>query len=453
MMANQYIKRQKPFLVRKAFLTLLFLYIVYCWVIIHTYDFQLAEQNAYVGMQPWAMTSVGWGALAITLLFAVRTASRVRGNPSDFFVVFYSAIPVISLLSLISTSGKINNQILLPSLLIIIFPLLMIQSVFFKYLVPKLTWRGLVASIFIERLILAILLTVIMYLYVNSPVSAGFDMGTSWIRRLEGRELYAAGSLIAYASGMCMNGLTPYLAFKAAVNGRRLLLLTAFGSAVFFYWLVGVKAPIMYVFVAYSIGFLSMRNMLPNLIKYFIFIIITLYFFVLLEWLIFYNYSMVADYGFRRIFPVQAAVQGYYLDFLLSDPPLGWDWLFGILDQSFQVTYFIGENYYGNSNSNVNTNAFLYAFASKGISGYLFAIFFVLMFLALLDRLYQSTDNPGYLFIGFIYGVLIMEQAFSTAIVTSGVGLLFLLTILEKYRSPLDVRSHANKVKNNKAFQ
>jgi hypothetical protein len=451
MIANQHIKLQGPVLRRNKFLNMLFLYVIYARVMIHTYDFQLAEANAYAGMQPWEMTFAGWVILVITLPLMAFMATRVKGNPSDFFVIFYSSIPVISFFALTSTSGKIKDTILLPSLLIIVFPLLTIWVI--QYLIPKITWRGFVPSKIIERALLGILFSVIMFSYISSPASAGFDIIASSDRRLEGRELYTAGSLIAYALGMCMNGLAPYLAFKGAINGRRLLFLTALCSVIFFYWLLGVKSPVMYVLMGYSMGLLAKRKNLHYLIKHFILIIIGLYFIVLVEWSLFDNYSVVADYGFRRLFPVQAQVQGYYLDVLMSDAPSAWSWLIGIPDKSFQATYFVGEKYFGNLDTNANTNAFLYAFAANGFLGYIFSILFVSSFLVGLDRLYRSTKNPTYLLIGFIYGALVTEQSFSTAMVSSGVGLLFLLTLLEKYDAPIAATSYTSKVKNNRVFR
>jgi len=444
MIANRQNKLQVPVLRRNKFLSRLFLYVVYVFALINTYDFQLAEANAYAGMKPWEMTSAGWVVLAIALPLIALMVSRIKGNPSDFFVLFYSAIPVVSFLSLTSTSGKINNSIFLPSFLIVVFPLLAIWVI--QYLLPKLRWRGVVPSIIIVRVFFGILLVVIVFTSFNAPASVGFDIIGVYDRRLEGRDLYTAGSLIAYALAICMNGFAPYLAFRGAVNDRRLLVLTAFGSVVFFYWLLGVKAPIIYVLMAWLLGFLAKRGTLQYFVMYFLIGIIGLYVFVLLEWRLFDNYSIIADYGFRRLFPVQAEVQGFYLDFLMSEMPSNWNWLVGVTDQSFQVTYYIGEKYFGNSSTNVNTNAFLYAFAANGFLGYLFSILFVSTFLVALDRLYRSTQNPTYLLIGFIYGILVTEQAFSTAFVSSGVGLLFLLTFLEKYDAPIPATPHTKHV-------
>jgi len=126
---------------------------------------------------------------------------------------------------------------------------------------------------------------------------------------------------------------------------------------------------------------------------------------------------------------------------------------YGVLDQSFQATYYIGEKYMGNSIINVNTNAFLYAFLANGLLGYIFSGLFVSIILVAFDRLYRSTQNPSYLFLGFIYGLLVIEQAFSTAMISSGVGLLFLFTLLEKYNIPLAATHHTKKTKKTRAAQ
>ena len=96
MLANQHIKLHGPVLRRNKFLSILFLYVIYALAVIHTYDFQIAEANAYAGMQPWELTSAGWAILVIFLPPMAFMASRIKGDPSDFFVIFYAAIPVMS---------------------------------------------------------------------------------------------------------------------------------------------------------------------------------------------------------------------------------------------------------------------------------------------------------------------------------------------------------------------
>jgi hypothetical protein len=172
--------------------------------------------------------------------------------------------------------------------------------------------------------------------------------------------------------------------------------------------------------------------------------IIGLYFLVLIEWSLYDDYSIIADYGFRRLFSVQAQIQGYYLDFLMLNTQPFWSFLSGVHDQLFSAGYYIGFNYMGNQDSNANTNAFLHAFVANGILGYFVAIIFVSVFFVILDCLYRSTRNPTFILLGFIYGYLIIEQAFTTAMISSGVGLLFLLTFFEKYDPPILNNSNLN---------
>ena len=154
-----------------------------------------------------------------------------------------------------------------------------------------------------------------------------------------------------------------------------------------------------------------------------------------MEWGI-YQHSFVSDFIFRRLFAVQAQVQGYYIDFIMGSGTISWNFLTGSTGKGFNPAFYIGEYYFGNPDTNANTNAFLYAFSLNGILGYLFAAFFVMVALTVFDALYRASKNPAYLFLGFIYGLLLVEQAYSTAIVSSGVGLLFILIFLEKYEIP-----------------
>jgi hypothetical protein len=109
-----------------------------------------------------------------------------------------------------------------------------------------------------------------------------------------------------------------------------------------------------------------------------------------------------------------------------------WNFLTGSAGSAFKPTFYIGEFYFGDADTNANTNAFLYAFSLNGIFGYIFAVLFIIVALTVFDALYRSSKNPAYLYLGFIYGLLLVEQGFSTAMVSSGVGLLFLLVLLEK---------------------
>ena len=418
--------------VKPKFLYLLSLYVLFVYSLIHTYTFQIAEANAYMGMQPWEMTVIGWFFLAIGMPTIILIISKLKGHPSDFFIIFYSLITITSFLSLNSVSGKIHDFNFLTSLLIITLPIIFIMVL--KRLMPKLKFNGVFSKLILEKFIYLILFLIIIYSYVNPPASAGFSFIDSYDRRLEGRDIYQSGGLAAYVMAMSMNGIIPLIGFKAGLLDKIKTLFLALALALFFFWLLGTKAPIIYVIGSYFFGRSIRIRKITSFAKTLLIGIIGLYCIALIEWFFFDEYSIIADYFFRRLFPVQAEVAGYYLDFILNDKSLDfdWNWFTGSLGNNFQSTYYIGKNYFGNEATNANTNAFLYAFAAGGLGGYLISTICVSGILAAFDRLYQSSLNPTYYYLGFIYGLLVVEQSFTTAFVSSGVGLLFLLTALEK---------------------
>jgi hypothetical protein len=389
---------------------------------------QLEEAN--FGMHSWDMSIDGLIIMVIGILIIAWRLASLKGEPSDFFLVFYSLIVLISFLSLYSVSGKISDKILVPAVFILFAPLLTV-SAFREMMQPfRVSFKGIISSSHVERVVFCLVFAVIVLAYFNSPSATGFDITESYVRRLEGRTLY--GGSMGYALAMTMNGLVPFLAFRGGLTGKNLLLVSAVSASVFFFWLVGVKAPFFYVMVAYLVGLSSNGNRLKKFTYYLLIAILGLWVIVLLEWDLFDNYSLLADYLFRRLFAVQAQVQGFYLDFLFNKKPIDWYWLTGSADTTFQPTFFIGKMYLNNAECNANTNTFLYNFVAGGVGGYLLALLIVPFILALFDQLWRSSQNNNYLFLGFIYGILLTEQAFTTAMVSSGVGLLFVLTVLEK---------------------
>ena len=208
---------------------------------------------------------------------------------------------------------------------------------------------------------------------------------------------------------------------------RRILRLSAF-----FYWLVGVKAQALYAVVAALLGWAVRSGRADKMPVYLLQGIAILGVSVLVEWALFDGYSLVAYHLLRSVYCAPAFIQTRFLQFLMDDKPFAWSWLLGGASPDLFVTYFIGEYYFGNVNSNVNTDAFLYALSASGLLGYLTAVLAVSLILALYDRLFNTSGNPVYLFLGFLFAVLLLEQAYSVALISSGVGLLTVLTAMQR---------------------
>lgn len=417
-------------LIKDRFFTTLVLYFLSSFILFYTYVGQLEEANSYMGMKPWSMSILGYIVFFIGLQFLALIVSRTSGNPSDFFKIFYGSITINSFLVLHSITGPLSAFELIFGVIILFLPIAVIYVM--DAFLPLIRIKGRVKSEWIEFLLIILLLVVMVTSSLQPPMSAGFGLELSYDRRLEGREIYSAGSLLAYGLSMAMNGFAPYLAFRAGLRRRFLIFAVSFAASIYFYWLLGVKAPVLFVIAAFVMGFLVEQGKLKSFGDYFLIIITVLGLTVVLEWVLFDGYSLVADYFFRRLFAVQAEVLDYYLKFVLEEKPLIWSWLYGSMDPTFEVTYYIGELYFDNDQSNVNVNAFFLQLAAKGLIGYGSAMGFVSFVLILLDRLYKSSCNPSYIFLGFLYGLLIVEQAFTVAMVSSGVGVLFLMTIFEK---------------------
>jgi len=416
----------------------LFLLFSICIIaVIVTYVFQIGEDNYFAGMQPWSMGVLGIFVLFVGILLLIMIFMWTRGFPSDFFLIFYSSIVVISFISLNSSSGTIDGLQLIFAMQLIFIPLLatwIAGQISFQFNL-QLKYQGVLKPKIVDGIIFGIVFLVSAWAAMNPPASAGFDLISTLERRLEGRALYGGGGIMSYALAMTMNGLTPYISYNAGLSNRKILLLAALGFDTLFFWLLGVKAPFLYTLFAYFFGSLVAKNKHKIFVTYFLFAIIILFIINLLEWGI-YQHSFVSDFIFRRLFAVQAQVQGYYIDFIMDSGTTSWNFLTGSTGAEFNPAFYIGEYYFGSADTNANTNAFLYAFSLNGVSGYLFAAFFVVVVLMVFDALYRASKNPAFLFLGFIYGLLLVEQAYSTAIVSSGVGMLFILILLEKYEIP-----------------
>ncbi|WP_188707688.1 hypothetical protein [Polaromonas eurypsychrophila] len=405
------------------------LYALYVSALLSTYIVQLAEAHKDKGWRPLDMSAESWLGMAIGLAFCIWTFSRMDGRPSDFFRFFLCALPLTSFILLHSGSESLPRGAVLACILMLIAPLILMEI--FNGVFPPLTSPKRSNPVAIEWMVSLPLVFAILIGFLSAPENAGFGLNNSHIRRFEGRELYAAGSLQAYVLSMSMNGFIPYLAFLSALKKNVWLLGLAILAGIFFFWLIGVKAPLAYLIVAHILGWLLRWKMLNKVAHIFLSAIVVLWMIVLLEWWL-KGYSYTADYLFRRLFPVQAFQQGYYLDFLLSEKLISWSWLTGASDPNFQASFYIGERYDGGVKTNSNTNAFLSAFMSAGVVGYAGAAIFISSILVVFDRLWRSSRNPSYLFLGFLYGILVIEQAYTVAMVSSGVGLLFMLVFFEK---------------------
>ncbi|WP_323594864.1 hypothetical protein [Aliarcobacter butzleri] len=249
-----------------------------------------------------------------------------------------------------------------------------------------------------------------------------FDFESSYERRSLGYEMISGFK--AYIFSMSMNGLAPYLAFLSIFKKKYLFFFISLLFTVMCFGFIGIKAPIFYTFLFGFLGFII--NSKSFNVSYFMLKVIFLVLFIAIVEYFIFNFSWVADIIVRRAFIVVSQNQIYFIDYFLKSFDF-YDWIFG---KGKHITYIIGDIYHIFPNTNANVNALLYEIGRNGIFGFMIMNIFLLFFFTILDYFYKKYNKKEILGVGILYIILLFEQSYSTAFVTSGIGLITILTIL-----------------------
>lgn len=390
------------------------------------YQLQLQYTNAYMGFLPIDISGTYlFSALFFSVLFGMFLPVRIS-QPSDIFVVFYAAFVILSYVFFYAGALDVGITAFMFRLFITAFPFVVVR------LLGSVKWRLSIPLDLKPETLLAILVSiavsgVVVALY-SVGSSGGFSIIDAYDRRMEGRDIFQAGSLVAYLNVMSMNGINPFIAFLGGLLNRKVLGALALGCSLVFFYTIGVKAPIAFVGLAYLVGFGIRTQNLAIFFNMIVLLTIILFAGFLVEFSA-NGRSEIAEYFFRRVYVIPGFDVQRYMTLIYERGFAVWSPLRGI-QSDLSVTYLVGATFFGSDQANVNTNAFVYAIAAGGYLGYAAIVFGVAAFFKILDALYQGSGNPGYLYIGFLYAILLAEQAATTAFVSSGVGLLFFLVVL-----------------------
>jgi hypothetical protein len=399
------------------------------------YVLQLQYTNSYAGFLPLNFSMF---KIAITLFLGGAIGLTIPSNasrPLDMFVVIYAIFVLVSFVFFRGVATDVGNGEYLFQVGLLSLPYagaLLLQRARWSLEIPFAVKPQLLLAVAIAIIVLAAAIAV-----VGVGDVGGLSINDAYERRMVGREIFQAGSLLSYLVAMAMNGLNPFLAFWAGLLNRKwLFALSALFGLLFFYSL-GVKAPMAIVVLSLIVGTLARRGRIGGVFMAIVCICAALFAVFLVEYVV-TGYSQVAEYFFRRAFVIPGFLVQYFMTFMLDSHGFFWSGWNGLND-NMPVTYVIGDIFLGNAQTNANTNAFVYALADGGYPAYVAIMVLVLTFFKVLDALYESTENPGYLYIAFLYSLLISEQAAPTAALSSGVALLFgfmLLSGKEWGRSP-----------------
>ncbi|MBV6422333.1 MAG: hypothetical protein NAOJABEB_00111 [Steroidobacteraceae bacterium] len=392
------------------------------------YIVQLQYTNSYLGYQIYAgspcqiLTSMGM------VLVVICIVPHKISRPSDVFLLFYGVIVLMSCAVFSQVTGALGcgeSVALFVTLLVPVMAVLVLRGVTLR-IAPLLSLPPVV----VYGGVLMLLAVAFTYGYSYGG-AGGFDWTAMYERRLEGREQFESGSFGAYLLNMATNGLTPFVAFVGGTRRSTALVALGVGMGCFSFWLLGLKAPAVMSLLFAVLGYLMRSGRMQRLPRLVIGAVLGVCALALLERQFFEN-SLIAEVVVRRAFVVQGALQSYYWDVIRRAMESGFDsFMLGWDFSNYQgVTFFVGSEYLGNPAINANTNAFLVALAANGLFGFVVSVLFVGVYFAAMDALYRSSNNREVFLVVSLYSLLLTEQSYTVAFVSSGIGLLTVLVFL-----------------------
>ena len=389
------------------------------------YDFQLAEMNEYMGYRTFSI-DLPYVISSVTAIFIIGmlmpTAIR---RPSDFFTLLYGLFVLLPYATLFPIRNPVSLQDFMLFFSALAGPFLVVRIV--SAAVPPLRIPGLITQKVLVFLLSLLCITGVLLALSTPPASAGFDLATSYERRIQGRDIFSAGTPLAYLNAAIVNGFAPFLAFVAGWKCRAWLLALSLFCGLAFFYLLGLKAPLLFIAVASVVGYSAHIEKVHAMVRTIYILLLGAFVLFIFEYLLF-SYSLIADYFIRRALSVPAWLSSAYFEFMASGSTPAWLPLQGI-NSPEPITFLIGEGFLGFPGMNANTNAFIYQLAAGGIPMYALTVLLVVCVFALLDATYACRRNPALVYLGFSYAILLTEQAATTALVSSGIGMLVILVV------------------------
>lgn len=414
------------FLLTKEKLTSVILMFFISLLTLYLYNVQIQLTNEYMGMQPlkssfyYIITSL----FLLDILFIIFPKRSL--NPSSIFLGIYIVFCLFWITFLHGVSGLVDLEGLFILFMFLAFPVIFLRVgvPYARQIFRKVDLTTFYAKNIFSTEWLMVLFLIFVFMVISQQLSFSFSFDDSYVRRLHAREVI--DGLLAYLIPSGLNGVAPFLAFIGMYKKKYYFFILALVFTVSVFGFLGTKAPILFVLLMGIMGF-NLRNRICSVVNLFLWFILSVCVVSTLEYSLF-GFSWISEILIRRAFIVVPQNQGYFLHYLLNNSTL-FDFIFG-QPQGSSITFLIGEAYYNNPNTNANTNAFLYEIGRNGILGYLFSILLITIFMAFLDILYEKYEMFEAIGVSIIYSLLVVEQSYSTAMITSGILLITLFTIL-----------------------
>jgi hypothetical protein len=395
-------------------------------LIIFSYDVQIQESNAYLGMKKieYDYLYIVNLLISIVIIFLILPDFS-NTTPANIFFGIYVIFPLLTLVFIYGASGFLNSY---SYWALFIFQVLSISFIRFGILLAKYIFYRVDLKVYLLSKYIKIEWIFVVFLVFTSFIllqkfEIDFDFVNSYERRLHVRG--EISGILAYMMSMGLNGVAPFLAYISALKKKFFLFIVALLFVVIGFGVAGVKAPIVLVVLMWLYGKKHNTSTSTSILRILTWAILIILILSILEFFIF-NFSVGMDVVIRRVFATVAQVQGYYGDFYLNYLTTN-DVIFGLPGEGKDVTYIIGELYFNNPSTNENTNTFLYEIGRRGLMGYVFMLLFLSCFLAFLDVLYKKYKLKEMSAVSLLYSLIIIEQSYTVALITSGI---FFVTVV-----------------------
>ena len=121
----------------------------------------------------------------------------------------------------------------------------------------------------------------------------------------------------------------------------------------------------------------------------------------------------------------------YFIEFISTNLTDFKSIIFGLyLDKS--ESFVIGNLYYNNELSNANSNTFLSEIIRNGLVGFFINLIFIIFFLSFSNYCFRVTKHHVWFALPTLYALLIFEQNYKTAFLSSGVLFTIILLFIFK---------------------
>lgn len=405
----------------------LFFSLTLIWYVSSNYIIPL---NYYVGMHDLNFDISFIFSLLFLFFFMLLIFNLKFNSSTDYFLTVIFFLCIFNSNIFYSVSGITNlSLIMIKNSIFLIF---FLTFIILKEFISKINFQIPKNLIGIFKLkiefVITILLSLILILVSQRLIFSFDDLG-NYNSRIIGRENISG--FLGYLWNGGSNGLAPILSFLSIYNKRYIYFIIAIAFALTGYVFIAIKLPfILVLFMGYLGWFFSNNN-----INFFRLFYLSFFYMSLISFFeyLFFDYSYIGDYLIRRFFLVISQNQMYFINFIytnLSDLEI---LIFGpTLDKSESLI--IGYTYYHNEFTNANSNTFFSEIIRNGLVGFFLNLIFLIFLLSFFNYCFRITKHHVWYAIPILYAVLISEQNYKTAFLSSGILFIIILLIFFKHQ-------------------